>query len=572
MSLSIPAVSFGSLEELDSLDEGEQIGSFRATARYEAAGERPAGARFVHIPTGMSVDLLRSDSAAQATVWIRTLPVSDRGEPYALQHLLMETGRKALLFSAACDSAMASRSAATRQSRTTYDVRTVADQPSFLEVIHLLLDALVNPDLTDEEIRRTLWHLAVREDENTSKLYLEEQGSVYRETLRDCAEPRTIAWNRTLELCYGREHPLGFNCQGEPDGVRIMELEHIRNYHRDHYFPDRRIGLILALPPPFALEPFLEDLDEILREVRGTRRAMDENSATAFRRRSPVDMPHFLPRSVPVIHLRPFPSESPSTPGLAVLAWPSRKDLSPLDLLALQTLWHILAGDETSYLHGDLVNQASRQGPGGIGHVLGDIPSLEGYPPMIWLEEMDPALLRPDSLLWIRKITVERLSWIAELQPGSPEFAEVCEKARTYLEAARSELTEWTATPPCRESTDARPYPGLADAGDFRYWRLQQLARQAGFRKDVTRGDQYRTFEEAIAEDNPWAELVRKLELLREPFVAVAYPDTTLAGKTDAARDKRIAQTEEALQDHYGTADSQEALSRFRDFLDAKSE
>src|SRR5580704_14655842 len=79
--------------DLNSLVKGAVVDGFRATAVYLNDTEKPMGARFIHLRSGFTLDLLRMESVPQAFTYVNSFPVSDQGEPHTQEHLLVGKGK-----------------------------------------------------------------------------------------------------------------------------------------------------------------------------------------------------------------------------------------------------------------------------------------------------------------------------------------------------------------------------------------------------------------------------------------------------------------------------------------------
>src|SRR5205809_591948 len=77
---------------LESLAPGKLVNGFRAVALYTDEGDKPLGARFVHVRTGFKLDVLRIQSVPQGDIYVNSFPTSDMGEPHTQEHLLLGKG------------------------------------------------------------------------------------------------------------------------------------------------------------------------------------------------------------------------------------------------------------------------------------------------------------------------------------------------------------------------------------------------------------------------------------------------------------------------------------------------
>ena len=118
----------------------------------------------------------------------------------------------------------------TMQWRTCYPFNTQAGPPVFYQEFERLLDALLHPDYSDEEIRREVRNFGIvrgpgdhansasrRKGLSTTR-WSAPRGSSSRSCSTPCFAPST-----------GPNHPLAFNSGGEPSGIREMLPADIRS-------------------------------------------------------------------------------------------------------------------------------------------------------------------------------------------------------------------------------------------------------------------------------------------------------------------------------------------------------
>jgi Zn-dependent M16 (insulinase) family peptidase len=111
---------------------------------------------------------------------VNSFPVSDQGEPHTQEHLLVGKGTTGRAFAGLDTMWLSQSSAFTGQWRTNYVFNTPAGPAVFYRLLDAQLNALLNPDYTDEEIRREVRNFGVTENPDHT-LRLEEKGSVYNE-------------------------------------------------------------------------------------------------------------------------------------------------------------------------------------------------------------------------------------------------------------------------------------------------------------------------------------------------------------------------------------------------------
>src|SRR5258706_8908551 len=97
----------------------------------------------------------------------------------------------------------------------------------FWPVVEDQLDAMLNPNYTDEEIRREVRNFGVDKGDDGT-LRLEEKGTVYNEMVRTYEQPDAVLYRTVGQLLYGAAHPLSYESGGYPDAIRDMTPADIR--------------------------------------------------------------------------------------------------------------------------------------------------------------------------------------------------------------------------------------------------------------------------------------------------------------------------------------------------------
>ena len=77
-----------------NLTEGQTLNGFKTAAVYLDDSDHAIGARFRHVRTGFTLDLLEIQSVPQTFIWTTTYPTSNMGEPHTQEHLLLGKGNK----------------------------------------------------------------------------------------------------------------------------------------------------------------------------------------------------------------------------------------------------------------------------------------------------------------------------------------------------------------------------------------------------------------------------------------------------------------------------------------------
>src|SRR5262249_27525579 len=109
------------LNELAVLHDGEVRHGFTARASFVDGSGRPFGARFVHDGTGATADVLILATVPQISFSFRTVPVSNRGEPHVLEHLMIGRGSSGRYLQMLLSMRLASYYASTYRDFTTHE-------------------------------------------------------------------------------------------------------------------------------------------------------------------------------------------------------------------------------------------------------------------------------------------------------------------------------------------------------------------------------------------------------------------------------------------------------------------
>ncbi len=538
-------------------DVNEQTAShgFRAAAVYLDDAGQPFGARFTHQKTGFTLDLIQVQSVPQAFVWVNSFPVSDKGEPHTQEHLLMGKGNVGRAWAASESMTLTQANAFTMQWRTCYDFNTKAGLPVFYDEFKLLLNALLHPDYTDEEIRREVRNFGVSENPANHELRLEEKGTVYNEMT---SSMDSAAWQffRRFDLgVYGSHHPLGYNAGGEPSGIRQMTPADIRAFHDRHYFLGN-MGAVVSLPKGQAVDEELARIDEILNAAQpGTVNLKAENED---------ELPKPQPAAAGSIQIVDFPFENEQQPSYAGLVWPAVRRLNQRDTILLNLFLDSFAGDASTDLYRVFVNSDTRKIVTGATGISAYLAEQQGDPVMIYLRGVAASSLNESKLKEIRAAVMAELARIAALPDGSKELANFNALVRGRVVDQRRQLSKLMNSPPAF---------GARDTGSFWMEHLYHLNREPGFRKVVTQKPDLDEIDQLLAgTTNIWRDRLKRWQLLgTEPYGIAARPSAALLKKMRQESQDRIEAQVRVLKTRYNAKDNQEAIRRYETDYAAES-
>ena len=542
-------------------DVNEQTVSngFHAAAVYLDDAGQPFGARFVHQKTGFTLDLIQVQSVPQAFAWVNTFPVSDKGEPHTQEHLLMGKGNIGRAWAASETMTLSQSNAFTMQWRTCYDFNTKAGLPVFYDEFQLLLQALLHPDYTDEEIRREVRNFGVSENPANHQARLEEKGTVYNEMTSSMNNPNWALFRQIGLDLYGAHHPLGYNAGGEPSGIREMTPADIRAFHARHYFL-ANMGAVVSLPrSPSVAQPLAEELariDQILNVAQPSPVALKPETEDA--------LPRPQPTAAGSVQIVDFPFENEQQPSYVGLAWPPTRKLDAKDTLLLSLFLDSFAGDTSTDLYRVFINGSTRKMDIGAEGVFGYLSQDQGDPVVIGLTGVAASNLNETKVKAIRAVVMSELAHISALPDGSKELRDFNALVRGRVVDQRRQLSKLVNSPPGF---------GARDTGSFWMEHLYHLNRAPGFRKAVTQKPDLDAIDQMLTSGtNIWREDLKRWRLLgTEPYGIAAHPSPALLKKQRQESQDRIQAEVRLLKTKYKVTDDQAAIRRYETDYDAET-
>ncbi len=421
---------------LDQLTEGAKLHGFTAAAVYLDDADKPMGARFIHDQTGFVFDYLRIESAPQGFIWVNSFPTSDKGEPHTQEHLLLGKGDRGRKLGSSEAMSLAESSAFTAQWRTAYHFHTVAGDAVFWPVFADQLDALLNPDYTDEEIRREVRNFGVDKADD-GKLRLEEKGTVYNEMVRTYEAPETGMWRAAGQLVYGAKHPLALESGGYPEAIRTMTAGDIRAFH-DAAYHLANMGMVGAFPSSVTLASVLDHTGEILTKAKGrTGRVMTE-----------TDLPKPTPATTGTLRVVDYPYADTTNPGQLMLVWPATRDLDEPERTLLGLFLDTFAGDESTPLYKKLIDGKTRVMDLGASGVWSNVSTDQGEPVFVGLSGVKADKLDDKTLGEVRALVTAEIDRIAKLPDGDPELVAFDHRVQSRVVDLRRRFAKFLDTPP----------------------------------------------------------------------------------------------------------------------------
>jgi len=538
--------------ELEGLQPGKAVHGFTASAVYLDGADRPIGARLVHTKTGFTLDYLRIESAPQGFLWVTTYPTSDKGEPHTQEHLLLGKGNRGRKLGSFEAMALAESSAFTEQYRTCYHFHTVAGNDVFWPVFEDQLDAMLNPDYTDEEIRREVRNFGVdRADDGA--LRLEEKGTVYNEMVRTYEASDTVLLRTVNRMVYGAQHPLAFESGGYPDAIRTMTPEDIRTFHAATYHL-ANMGMVAAFPSSMSLASVLDRTAAVLdKEAGRTGKVLGE-----------ADVPKPAGAVAAAIEVAEYPYGDTTSPSPLALAWPARRDLALADRTLLDLFLDAFGGDESTVLYKKLIDSKTRAIDLGASGVSAFQTSDQGEQVMVWVSGVAADKVDAAMIGRVRDEVTAALHRIAKLPDGDPELVAFNKSVQARVIDLRRRLAKFLDSPPGF---------GFRNTGSAWLGQLHLLGKTSGFKKSLTLRPELAQIEPLLAGTaNPWRDRLRAWGLLDLPYGAGARPSPALRARVDGERQQRIDAELARLGQQYKAKGKPATLAKYQADYDKQTQ
>ncbi len=541
--------------ELDQLREGSTVRGFTVAAVYLDDADHPIGAKLVHTKTGFQLDYLRIESAPQGYIWAKTYPTSDQGEPHTQEHLLLGKGARGRRLGSSEAMALAKSSAFTEQWHTAYHFHTIAGPDVYWSVFANHLDALLDPDYTDEEIRREVRNFGVDKADNGT-LHLEEKGTVYNEMVRAYEDPEAILWRAAHQLTYGEHHPLAFESGGLPAAIRTMTPKDIRAFHDENY-QLANMGIIGAYPSSMPLASVLDHTAKIL----------DGQASHLGRIGKPhteAQLPKPNPAAPGTLRIVEYPYAETANPGPMLFMWPATRTLDSTELALRGLFVEALASDESTPLYKKLIDSKTRVMELGASTISGHVTSPT-EPVMLELEGVKADKLDTKTLGEVRTLILAELDHIAKLPANDPELVAFDRDVASRVIAQRRRLAKFLDSPPGF---------GIRGTGANWFFHLYELAKTPSFAKSLTSRPELAAIDKLLAAGgNPWRNRIEQWGLLEAPYGVAAKPSPALRKQLDDERTKRNTDELARLQAQYKTTDAATTLARYQvDYAKATAE
>ena len=531
--------------ELKDLKKDQLNSGFKCTAVYLNDSQKTIGARFKHERTGFTFDLMQIESLPQAFFWVNTYLPSDSGVAHTQEHLLLGKGNKGRSHGSRNQLMLVEESAGTDQWRTYYHFNTCAGKDVFYKVSREFLDLLLNPDYSDEEIRREVRNFKVREDSKTKKLTLEEAGTVYNEMKSYEHNASNDLWYASMNTVYGKGHPLSCQMGGSPEGIRKLQPAEIRAFHKANYTLDR-MGMIASLPSSVPPAEMLAELNNSLNQLQKgpARSSKTQNN----------DMPVFpppRPQAAGTIQIIDVADSKKS--GTVEFIWPAQLSMSVRERMLFKFFLRGIAGDADTPLYKIFVDSKTQKVKSGATSTGSWVVDEQGHPAMISLYDVDQAHLNKTDIARYRSMVIAEIARVANWKDDSAELKEF----NSHLQGIIRVDDDFVNRPPA--------FGSRGNIGGLMK-QLVRLEQEGGFKRYITSTpDLWAIKDELRDKKNIWRKYVAKWHLLDSlPNAIATRPDPLLSKKQEAENQRRCDAEVERLKKLYKVTDAQAALRLYK--------
>jgi Zn-dependent M16 (insulinase) family peptidase len=540
-------------QDYNSLKPNETVEGFKAVSVYLSGSGHRMGARFIHVKTGFTLDLLQIESVPQAFIYTNTFPISDRGEPHTQEHLLITKGNKGHDLRTREGMSLAESNAFTSQLHTAYDFYTGAGADVFYGLFASYMDALLYPDYTNEEVKREVRNWGVSEAPDKT-LSIKEKGSVYNEMSTTMNYPGEILGDQMGHLLYGNTHPLAYNAGGLPAGIRELTPADIAAYHDANYYLGN-MGAIVAIPGTMTLPSVLEKMDLIFNKLNGKDQHRHTPNLTLPAPR-PAESGEILALNVPTSNVH--------QPGMMLFSYPASLKLNLPDYIGLSNFMSAFAGDATTNLYKLFVDSKIRLAGFGAQSVSAGVDFEQGNPVAIAFEGVAPENLNNEKAVLVRQAISAEFNKIASLKDQSPELLAFNKR---YLSLLASTIKKYN------KFVDSPPQFGYRNTGDAWYDQLNMLKNEAGFEKSITYKPQTEAIEKRLQSGvNIWRNDLLKWNLTTAtPYVVYSKADSALIRQNEADQKARAKAEVNRLKALYKLDNDQQTIARYKTVYDSNT-
>jgi Zn-dependent M16 (insulinase) family peptidase len=545
----VPIALAQSSNSFDNLTKGKKINGFRADAVYLNDSDKSMGGRFVHERTGFTLDLLQIQSVPQSYIWVNSFTVSDQGEPHTQEHLLITKGNKGRNINASQVMTLSQSTASTSQEHTVYEFNTAGGSEVFYNLFDEHLDALLNPDYTEEEVRREVRNWGVTENADKS-LRLEEKGSVYNEMVSSMNNPNRRLYEAMLRTLYGNAHPFSFNAGGSPQGIREMKVDDIKKFHAANYHLGN-MGALVSVPKEMSLDAVFKRMDAILNRVEPK---TEKREFMTIEKLSPMKS-----AETGKIRIVEFPSKNEQQAASMLFAYPANLKLDTTERILLGNFLGVFAGDANTNLYKKLIDTKTREINLDANGVYAYFEDSPGNPVMLGLTDVSAANLTEEKAALVQQKIMDEFNRITAFKDDSAELKEFNDRYKNSLVDWRRSSSKFINTPP--------GFGFRSDGNGYGwYWTTKYLNETKDFRKSLTDKPAFAAVEKMLSSGkNIWRDYLAKWNLTTtKPYAVVARASSKLIEQDENERKMRADAEVANLKKKYNVADDQKAIQLYK--------
>lgn len=539
-------------EFLESLQPDQKVNGFTIKAVYENSAGKLMGARFVSDKYGFVLDLMQIQSVPQGFMWVKSAPESDRGEPHACEHLLLGKGTAGRFVATLEDMALGQSTAYTSQIYTAYPFNTTAGSDAFWELFEAKLDAMANPNFTDEEIRREVCKVGVVENTETGELELEEKGTCYTEMISSYEKYYYPLWNNISEMQYGIDHVMTNSAGGNPDSMRTMTAEDMWEFQKSAYRMGN-MGIIMSVPDQIDLREALTRTDGILNRVQSD---PEPNSPGTIG--NPDIAPPVMDETSGKIMIDYFPHDNPEEPGHILMGYPPHLELDNFSGFMLDLFLETFASGPGTNLYDLFMNSETRKMDFGGNSAWGYHSSDPGHPVFFGLSSVANANVTEAKMDSARAFIMAEIEKINGFENSSEALDQFNERAKARLIQTFKQADQFLNSPP---GFGFRSNPGAAW-----YSIMEFLEGESTFRKSLVFANHIDKANQLLETDqNFWTDFINKWKLLEvRPYVSGVQPSAEMIVVATEAKAARLDGYVEQFKKQYGTDDAQAAMAAYQ--------
>ncbi|MFC1853244.1 hypothetical protein ACFL27_23850 [candidate division CSSED10-310 bacterium] len=535
-----------------NLEEGQLISGFSVLNLYENGAGNVIGVRFKSMKYGFILDLLFIEAVPQAYIWVKTPVKNEKGLPHIAEHLLLARGSKGRYTAMQRWMSVSQCGAWSHTTETSYTFSTASGIETFYDFFHSHLDALLNPDLSEEEISREAFHLEVSVNSQDGSYSLEEAGTIHNETMSYYDQPFDYIWWPMNRMLYGEAHPLALDYGGNPEHVRTFKPADFWIFHKNHYHLSN-MGAMVSIPPTLDVPTFLGRLETILGKCQSFQ------NTSPFVGISALNLPASKSaRPYGQLKIVDYPSDNAAAPGQIKYSWPPVLKCNTTELILLDLFLATLANGTSSNLYSLLIDSKTRKLDSGTKSVTGFVYHQQGFPIQFHFQGVHNSHLNQAQVMNIRDIIIEEIRRIYNYKDHSEKIVNFNTRAKSWLVKLKKEYNDLLNSPPM--------FSYLNDTALAWLSHMKLLEAEPGFRKSLLLQDHLKLIAKQLDENkNVWKNFIDQWKLLTVPPYAVAIkPSSQLLHQMKIERNSRINQYEQMLMKLYDSTTVQEALQAFK--------